>query len=70
MITWFISRTRSSTRPKNNKIFTNEEETKNYLSTVNFKKVKEQTVFGIEKKKNVKLTTKLVQARIPKELYR
>jgi len=51
------------------KSFTTEEEAKNYLSTVNSKKVKEQTIFGIEKKKNIKLTTKLVQARIPKKLY-
>jgi viroplasmin and RNaseH domain-containing protein len=32
------------------KSFTTEEEAKNYLGTVNSKKVKEQTIFGIEKK--------------------
>jgi viroplasmin and RNaseH domain-containing protein len=51
------------------KSFTNEEDAKNYLSTVNLKKVKEQTVFGIEKKKIIKMTTRLVQARIPNKLY-
>lgn len=51
------------------KSFKTEEEAKAYLGKIDVKKVKEQTKVGIEKKKKVKATTRLIQTRIDKELY-
>lgn len=51
------------------KSFATLEEAEKYLGTVNVEKVREQTTFVREKKKKVKATTSLVQARVPKELY-
>jgi len=51
------------------KSFLTQVEAEAYLSTVDVAKVREQTTFVIEKKKKVRATTTLVQARVPKESY-
>lgn len=51
------------------KSFKTEEDALKYLNSVDVKKVKEQTKKGMEHKKKIKETTRLIQARIPKELY-
>lgn len=45
------------------------EEAEEFFGSVNVEKVREQTKFVIEKKKKVKATTTLVQARILNESY-
>jgi len=50
------------------KSFLTMKEAEEYLNNIDVEKIKEQTSYGIEKQKKIKLTTKLIQARIPKEL--
>ena len=45
------------------------DEVEHYLQTVDVGKIVEQTQKGIEKKKKQKATTKLIQTRIPKDIY-
>lgn len=51
------------------KSFKAEEGARAYLGTVDADKVKEQTRKGMEHKKKLKSTTKLIQTSIPMELY-
>ena len=51
------------------KSFLTLEEAKEYLGKADVTKVREQVKAGIKKKEKLKSTTKLVQARLPKELY-
>ena len=44
-------------------------EANHYLKTIDADKVAKQTIKGMEKKKVIKATTKLIQTRIPKEIY-
>lgn len=52
------------------KSFKTEEEAMGYLATVNTEKIKGQAKKGIEQRKKQKATTKMVQARISKEMYK
>ena len=51
------------------KSFIAEEDAKHYLKVVDSAMVIEQTKKGMEKHKKLKATTRLIQARIPKELH-
>ena len=51
------------------KSFYTVEEAEHYLKTIDADKVIEQAHKGMEKKKKLKATTKLIQTRIPKDTY-
>lgn len=54
------------------KSFVSREEAESYLKGIDdtkIEKMKEQVVMGMEYKKKLKATTRMVQSRIPKELY-